>query len=76
METLFDFGQEISKIRDALDTMEVRGQHNASVLVYCYQKCNDMIQSINNIAAEVNRQRQAEAAEEEHISESAGDLDE
>lgn len=49
MVTLYDLGMEISKIRNALNAIEVRGQQNASLLVYAYDKCTELIGEINEI---------------------------
>lgn len=55
METLLDFGQEILKIREAIDSIEVKGKTNASYLVYAYDKCNEIIQAINQIVEKQSR---------------------
>lgn len=47
MKTLYDFGLEVSKIREATNSLEVKGEQNASLIVYIVQKCNDIIQAIN-----------------------------
>ena len=49
MQTLYDFGLEIQKIREAIDSVEVKGVKNASLIVYAYDRCNDLIQTINEI---------------------------
>ena len=49
MNTLYDLGMEISNIRTALNNIEVRGQNNASLLVYAYDKCTELIKDINEI---------------------------
>lgn len=50
MKTLYDFGIELSNIRTALNSIEVRGQQNASLLVYAYDKCGELITELNEIA--------------------------
>lgn len=61
MNTLMDLGQEVLKIREAIDSVELKGidqiKKNASYLAYAYDKCNSIIQSINQIA-ESQRQLQ------------------
>lgn len=49
MQTLYDFGIEVQKIREAIDSIEVKGAKNASLLTYAYSKCNDIINSINEV---------------------------
>ena len=52
MQTLYDFGMEVQKIREAIDSIEVKGAKNASFVVYAYNKCNDIINAINQIIDE------------------------
>ncbi len=63
MLTLMDLGNEIMKIREAIDGVEVKGRHNASLLVYAYDKCNNLIASINEAAQQIQNGTQ-EGAEE------------
>lgn len=37
---------ELLKIREALNALEVRGERNASLIVYCYNKCSDLMNAI------------------------------
>ena len=55
MITLYDIGLEIQKIREAANSLTVKGVSNASLVVYISNKCNEMIQSINQIADTVDR---------------------
>jgi len=50
METLYDFGMEIQKIREAINGIQIKGSENASLVVYAVGKCNDLINTINRIA--------------------------
>lgn len=52
MQTLYDFGMEVQNIREAIDSIEVKGAKNASFVVYAYNKCNDIINEINRIIGE------------------------
>lgn len=54
MQTLFDFGLEVQKVREAVDSIEVKGSKNASLLLYAYNKCNDIIKAINEVASQQN----------------------
>lgn len=48
MATLYDLGQKIVAIREALDSLEVRGIRNASIIVKATTDCNEIIQMIND----------------------------
>lgn len=52
MKTLYDFGIEVQNIREAIDSLEVKGAKNASYVVYAYNKCNDIIQAINDVISQ------------------------
>lgn len=54
MKTLYDFGIEVQNIREAIDSLEVKGVKNASYVVYAYNKCNSIIQAINDVIAQQN----------------------
>lgn len=54
MQTLYDFGLEVQKVREAIDSIEVKGSKNASLLLYAYNKCNDIIKAINDVASQQN----------------------
>lgn len=47
MKTLYDFGMEVQKIREAVNSITVKGSDNASFVVYAVNKCNDIIKAIN-----------------------------
>lgn len=49
MRTLYDFGMEVQKIREAINSMTTKGAENASLIVYAVNKCNDIIQAINDV---------------------------
>lgn len=58
MMTIDDIVNEIAKIRDVADQIEVRGKQNAAILCYVYDKCNELIASLKQTAAEIQRQNQ------------------
>lgn len=60
MKTFYDFGIELSNIRTALNSIEVRGQQNASLLVYAYDKCGELISELNEIAKNLSETEKAE----------------
>ena len=41
--------EELSRIKDALNQMEIKGAGNANCLLYAYQKCDGLIGSINEV---------------------------
>ena len=61
MKTLYDFGIELSKIRTALNAIEVRGQQNASLLVYACEKCNDLINALNDVGKSMSQNDEEQA---------------
>ena len=54
MMTLYDFGLEIERVREAADSLTITGQRNASLVMYIYNKCNDLIQAINEVSEQQN----------------------
>lgn len=50
--TLYDFGIEVAKIREAINSLEIKGEQNASLVVYAIGRCNYLIQQINDTAKE------------------------
>lgn len=65
MQTLLDFGQEVIKIREAVNSLEVKGEANAALIVYTVQKCNDIILEINNIAKNQNDSKEEDEDEQD-----------
>lgn len=68
MKTLYDFGLEVQKIREAINSLEVKGAQNASLVLFAYKKCNEIIQEINKLADQQNppsNQNGEEIAKEE-----------
>lgn len=51
MLSLYDFGVEVMKIREAADGLTVTGVSNAAKVVLIFDKCNQLIQTINEISA-------------------------
>ena len=61
MLTLQDIINELAKIRDVTDQIEVRGKQNATYLCYVYDKCNELIGRLDEAAREIQNENQAEA---------------
>ena len=60
MLTLQDIINEIDKIREALDNIEVRGKNNATLLCYAYGKCDEIINGLNETAMKFQNESQNE----------------
>lgn len=57
MRTLYDFGTEVQKIREAINNITTKGAENASYVLYAHNKCNEIINSINAL---INEQQSSE----------------
>ena len=55
MQTLYEFGMEVTRVREAIDSIEVRGHENASLVEYAFNKCNDIIAAINSVVQQQNQ---------------------
>lgn len=60
METITDIVNEIIKIRDTLDGIEVKGKQNAALLCYAYDKCNALADVLMKIATEIQNESKNE----------------
>lgn len=60
MLTLMDLANEIVKIREAVDSVEVKGRQNAAALVFAYDKCNNLISSINEAMQQIQNGSQGD----------------
>lgn len=72
MMTLYDLGIEVERIRAAIDSIEVKGVQNAKLISYAFDKCNGLIEAINEAAAvqqnpPENQNGEQEAQEEVEI---------
>lgn len=76
MQTLYDLGLEIEHIREAVDSMTVTGNRNASLVVYIFGKCNELIQSINEISQQLNTPPEEENQDDDLYAERFGETDE
>lgn len=45
------------QIQQALDMLEIRGERNASIVVFCHTKCNDILKALKE-GAKTNEQNQ------------------
>lgn len=76
MQTLYDFGLEVQKIREAVNSLTVKGSENASLVVYAFNKCNDIIKAINEVIAKQQNPPEGQNGEEhsETTEEEEGEL--
>ena len=76
MYTLYDFGLEVQKIREAINGLTVKGSDNASLVVYAFNKCNDIIKAINDVIAKQQNSPEGQNGEEhsEMTEEGEGEL--
>lgn len=58
MSTLQDIVNEILKIREAIDQVEVRGNQNRTLLSYAYGKCDSLIQEIQETERQILNENQ------------------
>ena len=49
-KTLYDFGQSITKIREAVNSLEIKGRQNSAYVVFVNHQCDELISDINEIA--------------------------
>ena len=54
---------ELTRIRNMIDHLEVRGSENAKCLAQAYDNCNNLIDQLNGIMDEV-RKKQSEQDDE------------
>jgi len=73
--TLYDLGMEVAKIREAINSLEVKGESNASLVVYAFKKCNEIIEVINNVVTQQRNSSQNEKEQTEKEEEVNGEPD-
>lgn len=55
--TLGDVINEIAKVREAIDGIEVKGNQNAVLLCYAYSHCSEIIDNLNETAKQIQEQQ-------------------
>jgi hypothetical protein len=50
MKTLYELGEAVIQIREAIEQLTITGASNAAIIVYCNGKCNDIVAAINAAA--------------------------
>lgn len=72
MVTLGSLVNEITNIMKAVDLIEVKGHGNAAYVTYIYDKCNHLINEINEAAREIEEKAREEQKENESVGEANG----
>lgn len=57
MQTFADIINEIVKIREAIDGIEVKGNQNTALVCYAYGRCNELIDALNETAKQIQAQQ-------------------
>lgn len=71
-KTLYDFGQAIAKIREAVNSMEIKGRQNSAYVVFVNHQCDELIEDLNEIVRNADTSAQEPTPNEE----TDGDLNE
>lgn len=53
MNSLYDLGIEVMKIRESINSIEVKGETNAALIVSATNRCNSIIEAINALVKRV-----------------------
>lgn len=53
MNSLYDLGIEVMKIRESINSIEVKGEANAALIVSATNRCNSIIEAINALVKRV-----------------------
>ena len=52
---------EIVKIRDAVDQVEVKGNANRSLIAFAYNNCNELLRQLGIVLEDIQKQQDAGA---------------
>ena len=69
MSTLQDIVNEILKIREAIDQVEVKGNQNRTLLSYAYGRCDGLIQAIQETERQILNENQNGSKETNTLTE-------
>lgn len=62
---LYDFAQDIVKIREAVNSIEVRGSANSAYIVFISDKCDELVRDIKEAVREIGEREEAAANEQD-----------
>lgn len=60
MLTFQDLINDILRIREAINGIEVKGNQNAALLCYAHNKCNELVETLSKTANEIQNEQDAE----------------
>lgn len=60
MLTFQDLINDILRIREAVNGIEVKGNQNAALLCYAHNKCDELIETLRKTANEIQNEQNAE----------------
>lgn len=72
MKSLYDFGRTIVQIREAANSIEIKGRDNSAYIVFINNKCDELIESFDEIARRAEKTTPKSNINEE----TGGDLNE
>lgn len=61
MATLYDLGEKILRVREAVNQISIKGSRDAGLVVYADRQCNEIIQLINDAAKEGERSNEPDS---------------
>lgn len=61
MNSLYDLGIEVMKIREDINSIEVKGGANASLIVSATNRCNSIIEAINALVKRVKSDEEGDS---------------
>lgn len=67
MQTLYDLGMEIAKIREAINGLTVKGSENAALVIYAVNRCNDLIKALNEFVNQQHNPPDGQNGEDENV---------
>lgn len=65
MTTIGDFGQAVAEIREAVNSLEIKGRRSSTYVVFVNNKCDELLDAFNRIASDMENSAQNNAEEEE-----------
>ncbi len=60
MNTLYDLGKAVEQMRDVANQLEVKGRNNTAGITFIVDTCNNIIKTINEVAAQQQKAQEAE----------------
>ena len=57
MMSLKEFSNGLAKIREGLDMLEIKGRENAAVLVYCHDRCSELLTGLEEVMRQMTKER-------------------